>query len=201
MKRLCFLAVTAALTACATSPEGARKAPEPWQGSQSLSNCGSTDGKYGEIGEPAPENAAAGMPHSVWPTMGSLSAMVRTGANGMPRGGISAVSIEIVDGRPSFKAYSADGVELPLMAREWWCAEKALMTRAVLGSLPAQEGVPEIRDESVLRLWRARDGTLIAEQTLESITPGALGSSSRHRQLTRSYFRFPSAGAHPPPIA
>jgi hypothetical protein len=109
------------------------------------------------------------------------------------------VSIEIVDGRPHFKGFSADGVELPLMSREWWCEEKALVTRAVLGHLPAEEGVPEVRDESVLRLWRARDGTLIAEQTLESISPGVLGSSSRHRQLTRSYFRFPSA-ARPAPV-
>jgi hypothetical protein len=168
--------------------------PEAWQPSQALSNCGSTDGKFAEVGRPAPENARAGMAHSVWPTMGSLSAMVRTGANGMPRGGFSAVSIEIVDGRPHFKGYGANGTELPLMTREWWCEEKALMTRAVLGELPP-EGVPAVRDESVLRLWRAMDGALIAEQTLESVTPGALGSSSNHRPLTRTYFRFPSAAA------
>jgi hypothetical protein len=194
MKRVCFLAVGAALAGCASAPEGARSPPDSWQHSSTVSNCGSTDGKYGEIGNPAPENARAGMPHSVWPTMGSLSAMVRTGANGMPRGGFSAVSIEIVDARPSFKGYDAAGVELPLMAREWWCEGKTLTTRVALGNVTS-EGLPEERDEAVLRLWRARDGSLIAEQTLESITPGAFGSSSNHHALTRSFFRFPSIPA------
>jgi hypothetical protein len=107
----------------------------------------------------------------------------------MPRNEASTVSIEIVDGRPRFKGYAADGTELPLMEREWWCEEKALTTRVVLGSVPS-ETVPKVRDESVLRLWRAQDGALIAEQTLEGVTPGVLGSSSHHRPTTRSYFRF-----------
>ena len=192
MKRICFVAVAVVLGGCAASPGGARKPPESWQHAQSVSNCGSTDGRFGEIGAPAPENARAGMAHSVWPTMGSLSTMVRAGANGMPYGNLSAVSIEIVDGRPHFKAYGADGAEAPLEAREWWCDEKALVSRAVLGNV-SSEGVPKVRDESVLRLWRALDGALIAEQTLENITPGAFGSSSNHQPLTRSYFRFPPA--------
>jgi len=192
MNRMCFLAVAAALAGCAASPEGARKPPDAWQPSQALSNCGSTDGRFEEIGRPGEENARAGMSHTAWPVMASLTAMLRTGANGMPHGGVSTVSIEIVDGRPHFKAFGADGVEVPLEAREWWCDGKALVSRAVLGNV-SSEGVPKVRDESVLRLWRSLDGALIAEQTLESVTPGALGSSSNHRPLTRSYFRFASA--------
>ena len=121
MKYICFLAVAAVLTGCAASPGGAVYPPESWQHSKSLSNCGSTDGRFEEIGNPAPENARAGLSHSAWPVMASLSAMVRTGANGMPHRGVAAVSIEIVDGRPHFKAYGADGVEVPLTVREWWC--------------------------------------------------------------------------------
>jgi hypothetical protein len=193
MKRICFLAMAGALVGCAAAPQGARDVPDAWQQAQSLSNCGSTDGRFDETGTPATENSRADIEHTAWPVMGSLSAMVRTGANGMSHGGIAAVSIEIVDGRPHFKAFGPDGADVPLMEREWWCDQKALVTRTVLGNVPAGEGVPEERDESVLRLWRAQDGALIAEQTLESITPGALGSSSNHRPVNRSYFRFASA--------
>ncbi len=101
-----------------------------------------------------------------------------------------------MDGRPHFKAYAENGTEVPVMEREWWCEEKTLMTRTVLGTVQS-EGVPETRDESVLRLWRATDGALIAEQTLESITPGALGSSSNHRPVTRTWFRFSVSRAAP----
>jgi hypothetical protein len=195
MNRICFLAAAAvALAGCAAAPEGARKPPASWEHAQSLSNCGSTDGRFVEVGYPAQENDQAGMAHSAWPVLGSLSAMVRAGANSPSRGGVAAVSIEIVDGHPSFKAFDREGAELPLTVREWWCEEKALMTRAVLsGEQLKEQGVPEVRDESVLRLWRAQDGALIAEQTLESVTPGALGSSSNHRALNRSYFRFTAA--------
>lgn len=192
MKRIWFLAAAAALAGCASAPEGAQNIPESWRQSQTLSNCGSTDGRFEDTGVPAAENSRADLAHTAWPVMGSLSSMVRTGANGMAYGGVSAVSIEIVDGRPHFKGFGADGIELPLMEREWWCDQKALVTRAVLGPVPAK-GVPKDRDEAVLRLWRAQDGALIAEQTLENITPGMFGSSSNRQPLNRSYFRFPSA--------
>jgi hypothetical protein len=191
MRRFGFLAIAVALAGCATSPQGAREAPEAWRHSDSLSNCGSTDGRYVETGTPGPGNVH-GMEQSIWPVMGSLSSMIRTGANGMPRTAATVVSIEIVDGRPHFKAYDAAGAEVPLMEREWWCEEKTLMTRTVLGNV-STEKVPEVRDESILRLWRATDGALIAEQTLESVTPGMFGSSSNHGGLTRSYFRFAPA--------
>jgi hypothetical protein len=190
MSRFCFLTLAALILAgCAAAPGGARKPPEGWQHAQSLSNCGSTDGRYAVIGYPAAENSRAELQSTAWPVMGALGTMIRTGANGAPRGDASSVSIEIVDGRPRFKGYTADGAELPLMEREWWCEDKALMTRAVLGSVPSEQ-VPKVRDESVLRLWRAQDGALIAEQTLEGVTPGAFGSSSNHQPWTRTYFRF-----------
>lgn len=191
MNRMCFLAVVVALVGCSSHPEQqhAGDLPVSWQHSQSLSNCGSTDGRFDEHGAPAPGNARAEA-RSVWPKMGSLSSMVTSGANGMARRDLSTVGIEIVDGRPRFKAYAEDGTEVPVMEREWWCEEKALATRTVLGTVQS-EGVPEVRDESVLRLWRATDGALIAEQTLESITPGSFGSSSNHQLVTRTYFRFP----------
>lgn len=190
MKPMCCLAVAVALAGCAVSPdeERVRDLPPTWRHSASLSNCGSTDGRYEELGRPAPGNSYAEA-RSVWPKMGSLSAMVRSGANGMPRRDLSVVSIEIVDGRPHFKGFDSNGAEVPLMEREWWCEDKTLATRTVLGTVQS-DGVPEVRDESVLRLWRAPDGALIAEQTLESITPGALGSSANHRPITRTYFRF-----------
>jgi hypothetical protein len=192
MNRMCFLAVAVALVGCSTSPEQPhpRDLPEAWQHSPSLSNCGSTDGRFDEHGEPAPANSQAEA-RSLWPKMGSLSSMVSTGANGMPRRDLATVGIEIVDGHPRFKAYADNGTEVPVMEREWWCEEKALMTRTVLGTVES-EGVPEVRDESVLRLWRATDGALIAEQRLESITPGSLGSSPNHQLVTRTYFRFPA---------
>jgi hypothetical protein len=191
MRRFGYFAIAVALAGCAASPQGARRPPEAWQQSESLSNCGSTDGRFVETGRPGPANVQ-GLEQSVWPVMASLSAMIRTGANGMPRTTATVVSIEIVDGRPHFKAYDAAGADVPLMEREWWCEDKALMTRTVLGSVPTEK-VPEVRDESIVRLWRAADGALIAEQTLESVTPGLLGSSSHHRGLTRSYFRFDPA--------
>jgi hypothetical protein len=189
MRRFCFLTLAVALAGCAAAPEGARKPPQAWQHAESLSNCGSTDGRFAVVGYPAEENSRSALQSTAWPVLGSLSTMIRTGANGMPRNEASSVSIEIVDGRPRFKGYAADGTELPLMEREWWCDEKALTTRVVLGAVPSEK-VPEVRDESVLRLWRAKDGALIAEQTLEDVTPGVLGSSSNHRPTTRSYFRF-----------
>lgn len=198
MKPMCVLAVAAALAGCAASPERERAGdlPPSWQHSQSVSNCGSTDGRYEELGAPAAANSEA-EGRSVWPKMGSLSAMVRSGANGMPRRDLATVSIEIVDGHPHFKAFAADGSEVPLMEREWWCEQKTLTTRTVLGTVHS-DGVPEVRDESVLRLWRAPDGALIAEQTLESITPGALGSAPNHEAVTRSYFRFAVSRATTP---
>jgi hypothetical protein len=78
------------------------------------------------------------------------------------------------------------------MEREWWCDQKSLMTRVTLGSV-SSESVPEERDDAVLRLWRASDGALIAQQTLESISPGAFGGSSNHQPVTQTYFRFASA--------
>lgn len=192
MKRICLAALVVTLAGCTASPEKkARNVPPTWQHSQTLSNCGSTDGRFAELGEPAPQNSEAEA-RSIWPKMGSLGAMVQNGANGMSRRQLSAVSIEIVDGHPHFKGFAADGAEVPLIQREWWCEDKSLMTRVVLGTV-SSDSLPEERDESVLRLWRAGDGALIAQQTLESITPGAFGSSSNHKPITRSYFRFASA--------
>ncbi len=190
MNRLCFFAVAVALAGCATSPDQqrAKDVPESWQHSQSLSNCGSTDGRFDEHGAPAPGNSMAEA-RSVWPKMGSSAQWLRTARTACPRRDLATVGIEIVDGRPHFKAYAENGAEVSVMEREWWCEEKALVTRTVLGTVQS-EGVPEVRDESVLRLWRATDGALIAEQTLESITPGSFGSSSNHRLVTRTYFRF-----------
>ena len=189
MRRFCFLTLAVALAGCAAAPEGARKPPQAWQHVESLSNCGSTDGRFAGVGYPADENSYAALQSTAWPVLGSLSTMIRTGANGVPRNDAATVSIEIVDGHPRFKGYAADGAERALMEREWWCEDKALMTRAVLGNVPSEK-VPKLRDESVLRLWRAQDGALIAEQTLEGVEPGTFGSSSHHRPLTRAYFRF-----------
>lgn len=191
MRRIPCFFFAGLLTACAASPEGAQQPPESWRRAQSVSNCGSVDGKFAELGAPDPKNVR-GMSDFAWPTTGSLSSMVRTGANGMSYGGVATVSIEIVDGHPRFKAFGSDGVEVPLEAHEWWCEGKSLTTRAVLGNVESQ-GVPKVRDESMLRLWRAHDGALIAEQTLESVQPKLFGSSARHRPLTRTYFSFPPA--------
>jgi hypothetical protein len=192
MRRVLCFALVSLLAGCAAVPQGAEKSPESWQHTETLSNCGSTDGRFSEVGAPAAENGrAAGWQSSAWPAGGSLSAIVRTGANGMAHSNTSVVSIEIIDGHPSFKGYAADGTELPLTAREWWCEEKALMTRVVLTGDPSKT-VPRVRDEAVLRMWRAQDGALIAEQTLESVTPAVFGDS-QHTPVTRSYFRFAAA--------
>lgn len=192
MNRLLALAMALSLAGCAAVPKGAQRPPASWQHPLPASGCGNIDGRFAEVGIPAPQNARAGLAHSAWPTMGALSAMVRSGANGMPSRRLAAVSIEIVDGHPRFKGYAADGAEIPLQVREWWCEGGSLTTRAILGAVDSQ-AVPETRDESVLRLWKAADGALIAEQTLVNITPGMFGSSSRRQPLTRSYFSFPAA--------
>lgn len=192
MRCVCLVALILVFAGCTASREKqARNVPPTWQHSQTLSNCGSTDGRFDELGAPAAQNSEAEA-RSIWPKMGSLSAMVQNGANGMSRKQLSTVSIEIVDGHPHFKAFDREGAEVPLIEREWWCEGKALMTRVVLGTV-SSDSLPEERDESVLRLWRASDGALIAQQTIESITPGTFGSSSNHKPITRSYFRFASA--------
>src|SRR5262245_37026767 len=134
MQRFCLAAVIVAFAGCTSSPEKVRNVPPNWQHSQTLSNCGSTDGRFDEIGAPASQNSEAEA-RSVWPKMGSLSAMVQNGSNGRASRELRTVSIEIVDGSPRFKAFGPDGAEVPLMAREWWCEGKTLMTRVVLGTV------------------------------------------------------------------
>ncbi len=65
------------------------------------------------------------------------------------------------------------------------------MTRVTLGSV-SSASVPEERDDAVLRLWRASDGALIAQQTSGKHLARAFGSLA-HEPVTQTYFRFASA--------
>jgi hypothetical protein len=150
-------------------------------------------GTYSAHGDPGPANAHAGLYNVVWPTAGSLTAMIESGANGAHRHGATTVQFaQDAPGRPVFIAFDAGGKTLELVTREWQCVDGILETRTQLSSgTQARESEPI--DESVIRLWAAFDGALIAENTVERARLTTFGPSADRRALARFYFRFAPA--------
>ncbi len=186
------LTIGALLAGCATTLEGAAETPSSWMGTPS-SSCTNVAGSYSTHGEPAEANAHSGLYNVFWPTAGSLIAMIETGANRGDRFGMATLDLAIDSaGRPVFAVPDASGKTTGLASREWQCTEGVLETRALLsGGLRASEF--GLVDESVIRLWKASDGALIAENTVESARMHASGPTTDRRALARFYFRFAPA--------
>jgi len=178
------------LTACAISTpiEGARKAPKEW--SASSTSCAELAGTYAEVGAPAPANSDAWLYMIVWPNVGSLASFAERGIEFMPQTLVLAqVRIDVdAGGRPSFKAFDTTGSEEPLKAREWWCENGMLVTR---GPLNPSQYAQEHHQESLVRVWKARDGALIVEDTFREVEHHFHDSKASHEPFARFYFRFP----------
>lgn|SRR5690349_3430422 len=194
---LAAVAAATALTACATSSgiAGARKPPQEWVAGST--GCQDIAGTYSEVGAPAPHNSDAWLYMIVWPNVGSLASFAERGTNGLryfPP--LAQVRIEVdAGGHASFKAFDTAGDEEPLKAREWWCENGVLVTR---GPLNPSQYAQEHHQESLVRVWKARDGALIVEDTFREVEHHFHDSKASHEPFARFYFRFPehrAAGA------
>src|SRR5215471_7084480 len=181
-------AIATLLTACVdhTPIEGAREPPEAWVARSAA--CADISGTYSELGAAAPANSHAWTYMVVWPNFGSLASFVEHGTNGVagfpPR---AFVRIDVdATGHATFRAFDTTGSEQPVKAREWWCEGGMLMTRA---PLDPHNYAPEHHDESFVRLWRARDGSLIAEDTFREVRHHLRDSTASHEPFARFYFR------------
>jgi hypothetical protein len=183
-----------ALTACVTRThlEGARTPPDAWVASSNA--CDQIAGTYAEVGAAAPANSRAWIYMVVWPNFGSLVSFVEHGANGTP--GFPPLSIVRIDvdasGHATFRAFDTAGGEQPVKAREWWCEGGMLVTR---GPLNLTRYTPENHEESLVRLWKAPDGALIAEDTFREVRHHLRDSQASHTAFARFYFRFPARAA------
>jgi hypothetical protein len=187
---LAAAATATLLSACATSGhiEGARKPPKEWVASST--SCAGLAGTYAAVGAPAPQNSHAWLYIVVWPNVGSLASFAEHGTNGLlyfPP--LAQVRIDVdADGRPSFKAFDTAGAEEPLKAREWWCENGMLVTR---GPLNPSQYAQNHHQESLVRMWKARDGALIVEDTFREVQHHFHASQASHEPFARFYFRFP----------
>jgi hypothetical protein len=178
------------LSACATSGplEGASKPPKEWVAGSS--SCAELAGTYSEVGAPAPRNSDAWLYVIVWPNVGSLASFAEHGTNGLryfPP--LAQVRIDVdAGGHASFKAFDTTGAEEPLKGREWWCENGVLVTR---GPLNPSQYAQEHHQESLVRVWKARDGALIVEDTFREVRHHFHDSAASHEPFARFYFRFP----------
>jgi hypothetical protein len=192
VSRFVYVAAAAFLAGCATAVEGARTPPESWI-SSGLHRCEDLSGIYTSAGEPAPANAHPYLYNVVWPIKGSLVSLIELGANGPIRKDAPTVRISFNSpGQASFSAFRADGVELALSPRDWWCQAGALVTRTPIDVTQNTYGMQTF-EEVYLRLVKGEQGSLIAEHDIRTVKPGTLGASPVHRTVARFYFRFPAA--------
>jgi hypothetical protein len=186
--------VAIGLDGCASAPiEGAREPPPDWK-AVTATDCGALAGVYSDFGAPAPRNSTSYLYTLVWPNAGSLVSFIERGVNSPPRFDFLTVSVRIdvpAGGAPAFSAHSSPGADLPLTPREWWCDGGTLVTRASLGTTAASYSEKE-HDESYVRLWKAEDGALVAENTFRSVRQ-RLRATATHEPFARFYFRFPPA--------
>jgi hypothetical protein len=190
---LAAAAAASLLTACAASPiQGARKPPDAWVPGSNA--CPDIAGTYSAVGAPAPQNSDAWLYTVVWPNVGSLASFAERGTNGIryfPP--LAQVRIDVdASGRPSFKAFDTAGDEEPLKVREWWCENGTLVTR---GPLNLSQYAQEHHQESLVRVWKARDGALIVEDTFREVRHHFHDSKASHEPFARFYFRFPEQTA------
>lgn len=188
--------LTLGLAGCPSMPvpvEGAREPPASWK-PVVTADCAALSGAYSEFGTPAPGNASAFMYTVVWPVTGSLVSFVERGVNSASRLGAPSVSIDVpAGGTPAFSVPSSTGATLPLTPREWWCEGGALVTRTALGTTAPTYSEKD-HAESYIRLWKAEDGALIAENTFRSVEQRHRGTAA-HEPFSRFYFRFPAVNA------
>lgn len=177
------------VAACVSTPiAGARKPPDSWEPAVATAGCESVSGIYDDFGAPAPDNSNEAYA-LLWPVTGSLVSFAERGLITLPPRVITAVGVDAdSEGHATFSERGAQGTERPLVSREWWCDKGALVTRAALRE-DADTDEHRDRDESQVRLWKAADGALIAENTLMSVTQHSR-SSATHEPLVRLYFRF-----------
>lgn len=179
------------LTGCITRYpiEGARTPPDAWVAKSTA--CDAIAGTYGELGRPAPQNSRAWLYMVVWPNVGSLASFVERGTNGLrffPP--IAHIRIDVdAGGHPTFTAFNTTGSEEPLQPREWWCEGGMLVTR---GPLNPTQYAQAHHQESLVRVWRAPDGSLIVEDTFREVRHHLRGSQASHEPFARFYFRFPA---------
>jgi hypothetical protein len=183
-------AAASLLTACALSTplEGASKPPKEWAAGST--SCPELAGTYAEVGAPAPANSDAWLYLTVWPNVGSLASFAERGTNGLryfPP--LAHVRIDVdASGHPSFKSFDTTGEEEPLKVREWWCENGMLVTR---GPLNPSQYAQKHHQESLVRVWKARDGALIVEDTFREVEHHFHDSKASHEPFARFYFRFP----------
>jgi hypothetical protein len=186
--------VATALTACVTRTplEGARVPPDAWVANSTT--CDQIAGTYAEVGAAAPANADAWTYMVVWPNFGSLVSIAERGSNGVPAFPPRArVRIDVdPTGHATFHAFDTAGGEEPVKAHEWWCEGGTLVTR---GPLNLSRYTPEHHEESLVRLWKAPDGALIAEDTFREVRHHLRDSQASHAAFARFYFRFPARAA------
>jgi hypothetical protein len=173
------------LTGCAHTPTlGAAKPPAPWAAASN--SCADLAGTYSEVGSPAAENSRAWLYTLVWPNAGSLASFAESGTNGLryfPP--LARVRVEVdANGNATFGAVDVAGGQAPLKPREWRCEDGMLVTRGPVNPLPY---ALDRRQESLVRVWKARDGALIVEDTFRE---GRHDSDENPTPLARFYFRF-----------
>lgn len=188
------LLLVGGVSACVSTPiGGARKPPDSWGPAVATAGCESMSGIYDDFGAPAPGNSNDAFT-LLWPVTGSLVSFAERGVLAIPPRVVTAVGIDADSaGHATFSGLGADGTAQSFASREWWCDNGTLVTRA---ALPAHPDTDKHRDESQVRLWKAADGALIAENTLMSVTRRSR-SSATHDPLVRLYFRFAAAAPAP----
>ena len=190
------LILTLGLAGCPSMPvpvEGAREPPVSWK-PVVAADCAALSGTYSEFGTPAQRNASAFMYMVVWPVTGSLVSFVERGVNSAPRLGAPSVSIDVpASGTPAFSVPSSTGDVLRLTPHEWWCEGGALVSRTAVGTTAPSYSEKD-HDESYVRLWKAEDGALIAENTFRSVEQRNRAKAT-HEPFARFYFRFPAVNA------
>jgi hypothetical protein len=182
------------MSGCASNIGGSEEPPFDWVADSPSERCTALSGRYLAAGMPAPANSHTANYGSVWPTEGSLLAIVEQGSNARPRKRLrlhSAVNPDdvvlsmtiIVDasGKAGFEAKNASGRIESLSPREWSCDNGTLTSLAALNSANAG---------SYVRLWK-RGSALIAEQTIRPINASAAGTQAT--DVVRLHFKFASA--------
>jgi hypothetical protein len=110
--------------------------------------------------------------------------MIESGANGSPRANVFSIQVAVTaDNRVNFVARDPKGIGVHLAVRQWQCENGSLVTHAPLGTSNEKYDFA-IKDESFIRVWKASDGSLIAEHTLQSVM------ADKNKLVQRFYFRF-----------
>jgi hypothetical protein len=168
--------------------------PPEWALVSGASSCEALSGIFEATGEPALDNANNWLYSAVWPTRGSLSALLRTSANGMTPNEVSAVRIDIDSSNHlRFSELNAQNrIHKVLSVQRWTCREGYLASSITLSPTDGSEDARD-REESQVRIWRGPDGSLIAENTILTAGQSYL-HAKKLKPSARFYFRFRPLG-------